>query len=226
MNSLASLKEVEPELEVEVWSDTKTFLANHGFSNVSVRLISTEDEHTSYSEFGTRDFNRVTNLKWTIISQALSEGRRLVLFSDADIVFMRPFLDYLEAMSSHTSVGMQSENLNSFPPEFCTGFMYFTPESMPIVLDLEGFSAANDYDANDQVMLRNWLPQERAQSARIYELNGALFPNGKLARGLMGSTGDAPGFPEAVQPFLFHANWLAGLENKKAVLTQLGLWSH
>lgn len=224
LNALASLRKVEPDIQVQLWCDGKSGLKDLDNHHLSVRILEEEFGQFPYSAFGTPMFNFVTNLKWTIVQRALSEGHELVIFSDVDVVFLEPIIPYVSRVARTTGVGMQTENLSSFPPEFCTGFMFFSQSGIKLVTQLEAFAQANEFDCNDQVMLRKWLPLDRLGDDKIYELNGALFPNGKMARGLVDASDVPAGFPEPPRPFIFHANWVAGIEAKKEMLQRLGFW--
>lgn len=220
-NCIKSLRDVEPSVKIVVWTNEK-FEFLDAQVNLEVRHIDSKIS-AGYSAFGSRDFNVVTNLKWTITKSLILEGFSHVVFSDVDIFFLKPFLNELRLISERFPMAVQSENLAGFPPELCTGFMSFSPSALSLLSELEDFAQANKFDTNDQVMLRKFLPTSREAATKVFELNGALYLNGKCGRLLLVGEAQRP-LPDAPEVVMFHANWVSGLPKKKELLTTLGLW--
>ena len=226
-NSLKSLRIHQPVVPVFVFCDE--FSAQE-YSEVAVRFDANlrliprviEEPDSSYAPFGTPDFNLATNQKWAVISLLLDEGYGLVIYSDVDIVFLNPFVSYIRNCARVFPAGFQSEGQRVFPPPLCTGFMYFTRAWREQLSEIIRFASLTQAVANDQDNLNALIASTPTLLGEIYELPGAVFPNGPL-HPLVSSFIALN--PPGVSLALFHANFSHGLIAKKKALDDLGLWN-
>lgn len=226
-NAVKSLRRHEPEVAVYVFCEGHSrdlyVKATLGL-DVSVRVIPahTGNRPQNYAPYGTSEFNHATNLKWAVVSQLLTEGYGLVVFSDVDVVFLNSFVEYLRECSRTFPAGFQSEGQATFPPVFCTGFMYFTRSWQTQLGLLAQFGNTSADIMNDQDALNALIASSVDLQREVYELPSAIFPNG-LLRPIVESYLESrlPGVPI----FLFHANFCRGLKEKEIMLDGLGLWN-
>ncbi len=150
--------------------------------------------------------------KLSFVRRLLETGRH-VLFSDADVVFLKNPLPFFPG-ENRADFAAQSDALDDAsgdaPRSLCSGLYYahptreaiealsFTPE------DLEQHGGDQDY-------LRKKLGIERA--ARCSMLPRNLFPNGHLWKHR------PPSDPVAV-----HFNWIEGVEAKRKWMEDCGMW--
>ncbi|OOY34245.1 putative nucleotide-diphospho-sugar transferase [Solemya velum gill symbiont] len=189
-----------------------------------VRVIPVEDitGNREYSNFGTENFNRVTSLKWKIILQTLDLGYDTVVFSDCDIAFVQDFRPYIESAVRYYPVGVQSESSSMFPPAFCTGFMYFNKSTKPFLERLKEINQNVLGEYNDQEVFNRTLGNTPKLYRDILTLPESLFPNGLHSRSFVGK--DFEGLFGELSPFLFHANFVKGVQAKIDLLKYVNLW--
>lgn len=228
INSLRSLREVEPNAHVFVFVDQESeerIKRLVRFWNVNTLLLPLEGKNSldSYQEFGSRGFNHVSNLKWMVFRELFNRGFELVVYSDVDVVFLRPFLSYVERVAQEFPVGLQSEGQDTFPPLLCAGFMFFSARAKVIASDLELISRQIDSALNDQEIINARFREDGELRRLVYELPSHLFANGLFAEsvrsGLSSGQQVGPGW------MVFHANFVSGTQAKKEMLRRVGLWN-
>lgn len=179
----------------------------------------------AYSNFGSSRFNTVTHLKWQIIQRSFKRGYQLVVYSDCDIGFLADYTSFLSALSKRSPIGMQSEAEATYSTQICTGFMYFRRSlfARSVLAWLDYASGTHRVEKNDQQFFNDFLKKKPALRRRIHILPESKFPVGHLQNLVLPHPEPAvitPRFP----PFLFHANWISGLENKEKMLREARLW--
>jgi hypothetical protein len=180
------------------------------------------DGSASYSKFGTEAFDAVVANKWRAILAALDRGYSQVVFSDCDIAVVRNFVPFLEAASAYYSCGVQSESNPVFPAHYCTGFMYFTAEARPFLESLSAVNLSNLHLGNDQKIFNLVVRSNKNLVRDILLLPESLFQNGLHFRTFLGQR-----FPDSgadLQPYIFHANFVSGIESKIRLLKYASLW--
>jgi hypothetical protein len=88
------------------------------------------------------------------------------------------------------------------------------------------FDASNCRDGSrldDQVVCQHLIESDVSWLQHIYCLPETLFLNGLGYRNLQNSGLPFP-MEGDILPFLFHANWTIGTDNKRKLLEQAGLW--
>jgi hypothetical protein len=226
-NALGTLRNSGNGIPVLIWVSPQTSLsagaaigARYGAKTQPIAMPGAVK--AGYSDWGTAPFNAVVSLKYHLLLQTLDLGYETVIFADCDIAFIADFSQYLVSASTVYAVGIQSEAQPSFPPQYCTGFMYFTRAARPLLERLDVITRGGDQKTGDQAAFNALIEQEPELMHSILALPESLFQNGLQYRQYHGRR-----FKESVgelKPFLFHANWIFGLENKRRVLRRIGLW--
>lgn len=192
--------------------------------SADVRLIPrrVDTKVKKYSDYGSAQFNVITNLKWSCIIDALGADVDVAIFSDIDIAVIQDFEQFILSAAELYPCGFQSEARNTFPPQFCTGFMFFTRQAIPLLRFLEAASAVNDKNGNDQTVLNEVARSNPSLYKDVLSLPEAVFMNGMQFPALAGPR--HPDQVHIVEPLLFHANYVSGLAGKTRILKDLGLW--
>jgi Nucleotide-diphospho-sugar transferase len=202
--------------------------------SVQVQVISTQElseneaELEKYSSFGSRSF---TDISWKKIFfiRHLIELHPHVIYADLDISWIRNPLPYLMEVAKVYPLAIQTEGLPRFPPAFCCGFASFVKSEKAIAfLDalIEFNSAQLDSDnrLDDQVACQQLIEKDLTWLHDIYCLPEALFLNGLGYRNLQNDAAGPCPMEGELLPFLFHANWTVGIDNKRKLLTSTGTW--
>jgi len=183
-----------------------------------------------YQNYGSEAFSRITASKWPAIRFLLGSGFRRVTYTDADIAWIRDPMPLLRAALQAYEIAIQTEGLDNFPPQYCTGFMSFRNSEFTIVLltELEKINfetLRSEPDANDQVVFNRLIVGSRGMIPRIFNLSELLFANG-LSAGAMSSCDDelTKIMVRRIEPMIFHANWTVGIDNKRRLLQRTGNW--
>jgi len=217
--SVQSLRAVNADIPIFICSDVGE-AERSGLEKLGAEIVGVEKFGKSfrghYSAFGSEEFSKVTSTKWASLLDRFSDDYELVLFVDSDIVFFKDPVEYIVECSMGFPSGLQSESHSVFPPEFCTGFMYFHANARPLIEYLWESSQEGDRQGNDQVFFNEAVANFPELLSRIYELPGTLFLNGLSYPFLSGQAHNDQ--VAELQPFLFHANFFVGIETKQNVL--------
>jgi Nucleotide-diphospho-sugar transferase/Glycosyl transferase family 2 len=182
----------------------------------------------AYSSFGSRSF---TDISWSKVFfvRELIEIYPHVIYADLDISWIRNPLPYLSQVASVYPLAFQTEGLPRFPPALCCGFTSFARSERTITF-LDALIAFHFDQVNeeiridDQAACQRLIENDLTWLHDIYCLPEALFLNGLGYRNLQ-PTGETPCAMEGeLLPFLFHANWTVGIENKRKLLANTGTW--
>jgi hypothetical protein len=192
------------------------------------KLSETELETEQYASFGSRSFTDISWKKIFFIRQ-LIEVHPHVIYADLDVSWIRNPLPYLTQVAEIYPLAFQTEGLPRFPPVLCLGFASFVRSERAIALldaliALHSDQIDNDNRLDDQAACQYLIENDVTWLRYIYWLPEALFLNGLGYRNLQGGEHPSPMEGE-LQPFLFHANWTVGTDNKRALLTSTGNWS-
>jgi hypothetical protein len=177
---------------------------------------------TSYIQYGSREFRRLSLLRPAIVRHFLKETKRL-LHIDSDVGWFRNPLDYLERVLEHYPLTCQTEAVAQFPPSFCVGF--YAIGSSPEARDLldRYVTACESSDLDDQQTFNKLMSENPSLRAKVFPLPEALFANGLLYNAFRSRANAAMTVAE-LKPFIFHANWTIGKENKRRLLIGAGAW--
>ena len=226
-NSLMSLRQSGYSLDVIVYATPDAIqpgaaLAERYHAQV---LRFNRDEIQSaagYFPYGTHEFNSISLKKFGFIIQTLRAGYECVVYSDVDIAYAADFSPYLSNVLKTYSCGIQSESQSKFPPTYCAGFMFFTAGALGLLEELREKSHNFADIGNDQDLLNLEISQRNDVAKEILLLPEGLFQNGLYFQTYQ--THDFSAMRGKLQPFLFHANFVVGLEAKRKLLELTGHW--
>ncbi len=180
-----------------------------------------------YSSFGSASFNEICWSKIALVRR-LIETHDHVVYADLDIGWLRNPLPYLAQVAGLYPIAFQTEGLPRFPPAICCGFISLRRSDRTIAfLDalLAQWRPGDDGGVNDdQTACQQMIEREPAWLRDIYLLPESLFANGLFYRNLQAGPTAPIAMEGRLQPFLFHANWTIGLDNKRALLAAAGCW--
>lgn len=180
-----------------------------------------------YVGFGTPGFSVISWAKIALIRRLIERHDHLV-YADLDIGWLRDPLPYLAQVASRYPIAFQTEGLPRFPPAVCCGFISLRRSDRAIeFLDaLLAKSRENDHGGliDDQAACQQLIDRDPAWLKDICFLPEALFVNGLGYR-----TAQQDGMPPVrlegeIQPFMLHANWTVGLDNKRRLLASAHCW--
>ncbi|MBR0846678.1 hypothetical protein JQ543_02895 [Bradyrhizobium diazoefficiens] len=189
-------------------------------------LPSTQDDQ--YAAFGSCKFGDISWAKIALIRRLIEQHEHLV-YADLDIGWLRNPLPYLAEVASQYPLAFQTEGQPLFPPVLCCGFMSVRRSERSVAFldallaqsgDPGDGSRFDDQDACNLIIARDptWLKD-------IYLLPEALFVNGLSFRTMRHELTPIDAMEGELRPFLFHANWTIGLDNKKKLLAMAHCWS-
>ena len=191
-------------------------------------LSENEGEMEGYSSFGSRSFHNISWKKIVFIRQ-LIEVHPHVVYSDIDVAWLRNPLHYLSQVALAYPIAFQTEGLARFPPALCSGFVSFarcerTRAFLDALIDFHAGRTGDEELIDDQAACQRLIENNPTWLRDIYCLPEALFLNGLGYRTLQDS-GERPSAMEGeLLPFLFHANWTIGSDNKLKLLVGTGTW--
>jgi hypothetical protein len=181
-----------------------------------------------YADFGSRSFTEISWSKVFFIRQ-LIELHPHVIYADLDVSWIRNPLPYLSQVASIYPLAFQTEGLTRFPPALCCGFASFARSERAIafldaLIEFHSTQASSDDRLDDQAACQRLVENDVTWLHDIYCLPEALFLNGLGYRNLR-NAGECPCPMEGeLLPFLFHANWTVGIDNKRKLLVHTGTW--
>lgn len=190
------------------------------FFNYTFQDQNNLDDNKLKSEhrYGSAAYNRLVNMKIDIAYIILRyyDIKNLV-YTDIDMVFLFPKLyDYFSFFLKERQFDIlfTSSGASSFYP--CTGF--YVAKKSNFTIDFLGsiMNSSRKFYEHDQQMaliVYNELPAEL--KLKVHVLDPLLFMDGGL-------TLFAP--PFGVKPWLFHANYVTGKENKKLIMQDNKFW--
>jgi hypothetical protein len=227
-NSIKSLRVELPKVECMVFHNSraseKIKKLSHEYVFEALDIDDDEISFESYSEFGTEKFNKITSQKWKILLDVLGKGFNKVVFLDCDVVIIRNFLPYLMNVSKQYNIAIQSESQSSWPPTYCTGFMFFSKNANPMLNRLSSINESNSLRFNDQEVFNKILQNNPSMTKEILLLPDSIFPNGLQYKNFAPAMLDFMAEDKGNKPFIFHANWVRGIDRKIKLLKHVGLW--
>jgi hypothetical protein len=192
------------------------------------KLSESEVETEQYARFGSRSFTDISWKKIFFIRQLIKVHPQ-VIYADLDVSWIRNPLPYLTQVAEIYPLAFQTEGLPRFPPALCSGFASFARSERAIafldaLIALHSDQIGNDNRLDDQAACQYLIENDVTWSRDIYWLPEALFLNGLGYRNLQ-QAGEHPCPMEGeLEPFLFHANWTIGTDNKHKLLASTGTW--
>ena len=227
-NALITLRASGNFLPVVIWTSQWTSvslcerLANcYGAKCLPLILPLTHQEN-GYANWGTDTFKTACAYKYQALLKTLDLGYEQVVYADCDIAYLNDFSTYISDASKNFEMGVQSEAQPVFPPKYCCGFMYFTQRAKPVLEQLHSLNMDALPNRCDQTVFNDYINGDSERRTRLYVLPESLFQNGLQYRGHL--SGHDKRVVGQLRPFLFHANWVVGLCDKRRLLKRLRLW--
>ena len=184
-------------------------------------------EFDLYHAFGTPQFNRICFVRYQAIHLLLESGFDAVLNVDADILFLEnPFNDLVhqspyapDAMLMQNDSGEWDDRRAAMRPakgesvmveNLCPGFSLWRnrPEHKSFMIGIYNTGWNGDWAQSDQDII-NGAKDRFAGDIQI--LPAFKYPNGAYFMQFLDAT-------FASGPFIFHANWVIGLERKLSLM--------
>lgn len=181
-----------------------------------------------YSIYGSEIFSRLIELRFRIVIDFLKKGKK-VIYADLDVAWIRSPTDYLDRVLEHYDYASQIESIGAFPPTFCTGFFCARPSRRSLdIVEAHEAEFLEERESNPRVTMQPSLVRliERRPHflKSMFPLPESLFPTGLLYRNF--DKGEPfEGIVNTAKPFIFHANWVLGVEEKIRLLKRAGVWS-
>lgn len=139
----------------------------------------------------------------SIASHITQPGVSDLVYVDSDIVFLRNPKEYLEICSCELAFQSEQPKNN----QLCAGFVLLKNTTNTHVF----VRMMKDYTSDDQKYINALYRKGELKKTVI--LPHTLFPNGHYFTKTYKSN-----------PYIVHANWIIGLENKIEILKDSGLW--
>jgi hypothetical protein len=197
----------------------------HSFYEFSPPAVAVTSD--AYANYGTKTF---IEINWSKVYYILWLLKRYdhVVYADVDVGWIADPLPYLRSVSTLFPLAFQTESQPHFPPVLCWGFVslkrsFASRRFLRAVLKIHQ-ARSSDSPLNQQESCAMWLAERPQWIRNIYLLPEALFLNGIGYRNLISTPTTTAIMAGAVSPFIFHANWTVGLEDKRALMRQTGTW--
>jgi hypothetical protein len=187
-----------------------------------------------YHNFGSNGFAQFTASKWAAIRFLLKSGFQRVTYTDVDVAWIRNPLPMLGQSLQIYDVAIQTEGIDNFPPNYCTGFISIRNSRFALWLLDQVEKCQLDFMktepcVHDQMAFNRFMRGATARSAnaiqRVFGLSERLFANGAMAEAIVARDSPLSTIVRArIDPMIFHANWTIGTENKRKLLKRTGNW--
>ncbi|MDO9564234.1 MAG: putative nucleotide-diphospho-sugar transferase [Bradyrhizobium sp.] len=202
--------------------------------STDIRVIATQEisrnaaEVEGYASFGTPSFTEISWKKIHFIRQLIGHHSHVV-YADLDVSWIRNPLPYLIEVALVFPIAVQTEGLPRFPPAICLGFVSLAKSERTIafldsMIDIHAGQLDSDRRLDDQAACQWLIEQDGTWLRDICCLPESLFLNGLGYRSLQKSNETPYPMEGELQPFVFHANWTIGIENKRKLLASTGTW--
>jgi hypothetical protein len=214
---------VVPEAQLPDFEPLTSRFGAHCSTIAAIAGIPERPDEVDYADYGTADFNRFMSRRLPVVRSFLQRGK-FVIHADADVGWLRNPLPYLQHVFSRHAWACQVESVPQFPPAYCFGFYAVRPTRTTRALINEHIARYDPANSSDQTLFRKLLIEKPRRTEDIFALPESLFPGGLLLERLGG--GDRPSVAMAgkLEPFVVHANWTIGLDNKQKLLERAGAW--
>jgi hypothetical protein len=192
-----------------------------------LRALEQLGDFDAYNAFGTPDFNRICFVRYSAIHFLLESGFDAVLNVDADILFLENPLDDLvykspyapDAVLMQNDSGEWDDRRAAMRPvkgeaimaeNLCPGFALWRnrPEHKSLILGIHNTGAEANWVHSDQDVINS---VKARVAGEIQILPACKYPNGAYFMRFLDAT-------FAFGPFIFHANWVVGLERKLSLM--------
>lgn len=192
-------------------------IPNLEFRHLSPRKFEANSSN-KYQDFNQKNFFELVTYKWDLILSTLLEGYEVVVYSDLDVYWVKDPVPEIVTLhrDADFDICIQDTSYSPSEPRLCMGFASFrnshkTKEFLmecekKHLLEISGGKHVGDDDIVTTYFIEKNFPRW------IHPLPQYTFPVGRqlnaYARKNQFAGLDAP------VPYIFHSNWVVGLENK------------
>ena len=181
-----------------------------------------------YKDFSESLFYQIVQLKWQLLETLFATDFDIVIYSDLDVIWISDPIGALQRVFSQNSgVAVQIQSFTTDPsnPKLCMGFVAFrnVATSHNIVAackEIHLQSLKSDSHTGDDDVITKYY-SDNNYTSEIQLLPQTTFPVGSLLNLFI----TRPVFPglTAPKPYIFHLNYVVGLQNKRIMLRVLGV---
>lgn len=180
----------------------------------------------SYRDFSENLFYQIVQLKWQLLDLLLSDEFETIIYSDLDVIWLQNPITSINTifnLNEDTSVLIQSFTSDPSQPRLCMGFVAFKKSdfSKRLVRDCKALHSelilSDSKIGDDDVVTKYFM--DSSNRSKIQSLPQSTFPVGSLLN-LYTSRPRFPGL-SAPKPYIFHLNYVVGLQNKRIMLRLL-----
>ena len=217
-NSIASLSNQKLHDKLVV-----SALDNEAFDHINglgIRVVKRDTNLKKIADFRTKEYNDILLNKLDIILEHLKIDRKIVVYSDTDVVFLDDLFDDIERFKNSDYDMMIQNDVPSFDEfdksNLCAGFMFLKPNKKVIEIIKKSQKKALERYMNDQQCLNEVLKNDDSIKYDVLDLRD--FPNGKRYFDHVNSV-----FKEYT-PKIVHNNWLFKTADKVVRFKKHNLW--
>ena len=186
-------------------------------------FASFSNSSTKYKAFSNMDFYKIVECKWTLIEVLLERDLDWLIYNDLDCFWIRDSTEAIVSyFASNPNSWMQIQNFTDRPdvPLLCMGYVAFrnSEKAKDFVrrakarhaLELRGEPLTGDDDVVTMLYKEEGLWNE------VSLLPQSTFPVGNMLN-LYHVRESFPGV-KSPSPYIFHTNYVIGLENKRLMI--------
>jgi hypothetical protein len=180
-----------------------------------------------YKDFSESLFYQIVQLKWQLIQTLLDQDFEVVIYSDLDVIWIsNPLPSLVNVFEQDPEIAVQIQSFTTEPdkPRLCMGFVAFRNNSQTreIISVCEKnhtkLLELNPRLGDDDVMTKYYIENNCFSKIRL--LPQSTFPVGSFLN-LYTTRPIFPGL-NSPKPYIFHLNYVVGLQNKRIMLRLIG----
>jgi len=185
--------------------------------------IPVEISDGKYSDFSQDAFYRIVQYKWLLLQKIFDLDYDIIIYSDTDVYWnLNPVSEIVDVFDLRPDVHIQIQSATNIASDtrLCMGFVAFRKSdiSLEFVNECKArhtrFSQEIGPIGDDDIATKFYIESNYPKS--IIELPQTTFPVGRMLK-LYSSKSIFPGLSSPT-PFIFHANYVVGLQNKVILL--------
>jgi hypothetical protein len=223
LNSILNSTKSDVHIGYVNFSDIQEFASNPRVNLVDLSKEYAELEIRSggniYTGWNNDEFFKIVQMKWVLLQYMLDANFDFVIYSDLDVVWSLDAYTEIELGFEgrpDTSIQIQSFSRSISEPKLCMGFVAFRNDKISQeFLEVGGRRHADELMRNPRIGdddVATMLYIEARYPNWLIELPQTTFPVG-VSINLFRGRSAFPGL-RAQEPFIFHANFAVGLNNK------------
>lgn len=187
------------------------------------QTLDIHDSDKNYSGWSKVVFFQIVQLKWFLFQKAFKLGFDFVIYSDLDVIWIEnAFKEVQKTFSKRNVIDLQIQSFtrSSDEPHLCMGFVAMrNSENIMKFVELAKVRHREELLRNPRIGdddIATLLYREMDFPSWVLELPQTSFPVGATF-GLFSNRATFPGL-RSKRPFIFHANYVVGLNNKILML--------